>query len=147
MQVDTWFLALFIFCLVAGPLTQLLFLVAPRLHHRLGLTEAEALQPEFKWFLMDETAIAIADMTYLAAGIAFVGLALIGNGHALVFGLYTCACFVFISVLAIARWILLEKHALSPLSRKQLPFYFGYMGLYLLFGLVGLAYLWGLAQG
>ena len=73
MQVDTWFLVVFILLLVAGPVTQLLQLIAPNLHHRLGLTEAKAMQPEFKWFLMDEKAIAIGDITYLAAGIAARG--------------------------------------------------------------------------
>lgn len=147
MQVDTWFLALFIFCLVAGPLTQLLFLIAPKLHHKLGMTEEKAIQPEFRWFLLDETAIAIADMTYLGAGIAFVWLALLESASAAIFGIYTCACFVFISVLAIARWILLERHELSPLSRQQLPMYFLYMAVYFLFGLYGLIYLWDLVRG
>lgn len=146
MRVDTWFLVLFALLLIAGPVTQLLQLIAPNLHHKLGLTEAKAIQPEFEWFLLDERAIAIADLTYLTAGIAFVWLALAGNHSALIFGIYTCACCVFISVLAISRWLLLEKHALSPLSRTQLPFYFVYMGIYLLFGLFGLVYLWGLAQ-
>jgi len=146
MQVDTWFLVIFILLLVAGPVTQLLQLIAPSLHHKLGLTEAKAMQPEFKWFLLDEKAIAIGDMTYLAAGIGFVWLAMAGNHSALIFGIYTSACFVFISVIVISRWLLLEKHGLSPLSRTQLPFYFAYMGIYLLFGLYGLFYLWGLAR-
>ena len=145
MQIDTWFIILFVFFWAIGPLTQLLFLIAPRLHHKLGLTEQDALKPEFRWFIVDETAIAIADMTYLVAGIAFVWLALLGNDLALPFGIYACSCYVFISCLAIPRWFMLEKQGLSPLPPKQKLFYYSYMTAYCLFGLVGLFYLWRVA--
>jgi len=146
MSVSTGFIVVFILSLVIGPLTQLLQLVAPKLHLKLRMTEARAFDPEFRWYLQDERAIAIADMTYLAAGTAFVWLALAGNTTALIFGLYTCACYVFISVLAIARWLLLSQHNLNPTPGKQLAVFVAYMLIFLLFGLFGLFYLWGLVQ-
>ncbi|MDJ0710091.1 MAG: hypothetical protein QNJ14_06865 [Woeseiaceae bacterium] len=145
MLVSTWFIVVFILFWIAGPLTQLLFLVAPSLHHRLGLTEEDALKPEFKWFLIDEQAIAIADMTYLIAGIVFVWLAFLGSDLALPFGIYMCSCYVFVACLAIPRWLMLERHGLSPLPPQQKAFYLSYMGAYCLFGLYGLFHLWSLS--
>jgi len=146
MQVSTWFLVLFVIVWIASPVTQALFLVAPKLHHKLGMTEAGALKPEFRWFLLDEKAIAIADMTYLVSGAAFIVLALVGSDMALVFGLYSCACYVYAGILAMSRWILFGKNQLSPISAGQLPIYMGYMVLFEVFGLYGLFYLWGLIQ-
>ena len=145
MQISTGFVVVFVLFWIAGPLTQLLQLVAPGLHHKLGLTEADALKPQFRWFLIDEKAIAIADMTYLLAGIVFFWLALQGSDLALPFGIYTCSCYVFIACLAIPRWLMLEKQGLSPLPPKQKPFYVSFMAAYCLFGLFGLFYLWRLA--
>jgi len=108
--------------------------------------EADAFKPEFKWFLLEQKAIAIADMTFLVSGIAFVWLALLGNETALLFGLYSCACYVYFASTFIPSTLLLSKHNLSPVSRKQLGGYMVYASLYLLFGLYGLFYLWGLAQ-
>ena len=146
MQVSTVFILVFVLSWLAAPVTQLLFLVAPRLHHKLGMTEENALKPEFRWFLLDEKAIAIADMTYFISGGVFIWLALLGNPTGLIFGLYSCACYVYIALLAISRWRLFGKHQLSPMTKGQLPFYVAYMVLFLLFGLYGLFYLWGLAQ-
>ena len=146
MEVSTWFMVVFILMWVIGAGTQLLQLVAPKLHHKLGMTEADALKPEFKWFLLEQKAIAIADMTYLVSGIAFVWLALLGNKTALIFGLYSCACYVYFASTFIPSTLLLVKHNLSPISRKQLGWYLFYAGLFLVFGLYGLFYLWGLAQ-
>ncbi len=146
MTVSTWFLIVFVLLWIAGPVTQVLFLVAPKLHHRLGMTEADALKPEFRWFLLDEKAIAIADLTYLVSGFVFIWLALLGDDTALIFGLYTCACYVYIASLTIPRWILLSMHGLNPAPRSQLVVYISYMVLFGLFGLYGLFYLWGLAQ-
>ena len=146
MEVSAWFMVVFILTWIAAPLTQALFLVAPKLHHKLGMTEENALKPDFRWFLLDEKAIAIADMTHLVSGGAFVGLALLGNQSALIFGLFSCACYVYIAILAISRWLLFGKNRLSPMSKGQTPIYMGYMVLFLVFGLYGLFYLWGLAQ-
>ncbi len=146
MEVNVWFIVVFALTWVMGPVTQVLFLVAPRFHHRLGMTEDEALKPEFRWFLLDERAIAIADMTYLVSGGAFIWLALLESQTALIFGLYSCACYVYIGVLAISRWLLFGKNRLSPISKGQLPFYMAYMVVFLVFGLYGLSYLWGLVQ-
>lgn len=145
LVLSVWFLAVFVLVWVAGPLTQVLQLIAPRLHHRLGMTEADAFKPEFRWYLLEERAIAYADLTCLVAGIAFVWLALVGNRSALVFGLYTCACYVYIASISIPRWLLLRKHGLSPVHGGQLAVYVLFMALYFLFGLYGLVYLWGLA--
>lgn len=146
MEVNVWFLVVFVLTWIAGPVTQLLFLIAPKFHHKLGMTEDSALKPEFRWFLLDEKAIAIADMTYFVSGVAFIWLALLGNQTALISGLYSCACYVYIAVLAIARWKLLGKNQLSPMSKGQLPVYVAYMVAFLAFGLYGLFYLWGLAR-
>ena len=146
MEVSAWFMVVFALVWIAGPVTQLLFLIAPQLHHRLGMTEADALKPEFKWFLLDETAIALADMTHLVSGIAFIVLVLLDEKTALIFGLYSCACYVYAASIAIPRWLLLAKHELSPLPGRQMPVYLSYMVLFFLFGMYGLVYLWGLAQ-
>lgn len=146
MEVAVWFVVVFVIMWVAGPLGQVLFLIAPKLHHRLGMTEANALKPEFRWFLLDERAIAYADLTYLVSGIAFIWLAVLGNRTALIFGLYTCACYVYIAALTIPRWLLLTRDGLNPAPREQLAVYIAYMVLYCSFGLYGLFYLWGLAQ-
>ena len=110
------------------------------------MTENNALKPEFRWFLLDEKAIAIADLTYLVSGGVFIWLALSGDQTALIFGLYSCACYVYIAPFALARWWLLGRNQLSPISAGQLPHYVAYMMLFLIFGLYGLFYLWGLAQ-
>ena len=146
MLISNVFIIVFVLMWIAAPLTQLLFLVAPKLHHKLGMTETNALKPEFRWFLLDEKAIAVADMTYLASGGAFLWLALLGSPTALIFGLYSCACYVYISILAISRWVLFGKNQLSPVSQAQLPFYMAYMVLFLAFGLYGLFYLWGMVR-
>lgn len=146
MEVSYWFILLFGFAWALGPVTQALFLVAPRLHHKIGLTEDSALKPEFRWFLLDEKAIAIADMTSLVSGGVFIWLALSGEQTALIFGLYTSACYVYISILAVSRWQLFGQNQLSPLSARQMPFYMAYMALFFVFGLYGLFYLWSLAQ-
>ena len=145
MQVSGWFIVVFVLMWLAGPVTQVLFLISPKLHHKLGLTEDSALEPEFRWFLLDEKAIAIADITCFVSGGAFIWLALLGNQAALIFGLYSCACWVYIAPLAVSRWILFGMNQLSPMSKAQMPIYMAYMVLFLVFGLYGLFYLWGLA--
>jgi hypothetical protein len=146
VEVSAWFMVVFIVMWIANPLTQALFLIAPNLHHKLGMTETDAFKPQFKWFLLEQKAIAIADMTYLVSGIAFVWLALLGNKTALIFGLYSCACYVYFASTFIPSALLLSKHNLSPISRRQLGVYLLYAALFLVFGLYGLFYLWGLAQ-
>ena len=146
MEVSVWFFVVFVLMWIAGPGTQLLQLVAPKLHMKLGLMEAEAFKPEFRWFLLEQKAIAIGDMTFLVSGIAFIWLALLGNDTALIFGLYSCACYVYFATTFIPSTLLLVKHDLSPISRGQLGAYMLYASLFLLFGLYGLFYLWGLAQ-
>ena len=146
MEISVWFFVVFVLAWMAGPVTQLLFLIAPKLHHKLGMTEESAHNPEFRWFLLDEKAIAIADMTYFVSGGAFIWLALLGDQTALIFGLYSCACYVYVAPLAISRWRLLGKNQLSPISNGQAPIYMAYMVVFFVFGLYGLFYLWGLAQ-
>jgi len=146
MEISSWFILLFFLTWALGPVTQALFLVAPKLHHKIGMTENDALKPEFRWFLLDEKAIAIADMTNLVSGGVFIWLALSGDQAALIFGLYNCACYVYISIVAISRWQLFGKNQLSPISTGQLPIYIAYMVLFNIFGLYGLFYLWGLVQ-
>ena len=85
-------------------------------------------------------------MTYLVSGGVFIWLALSGSPTALIFGLYSCACYVYIAVLAVSRWRLFGKNGISPISAGQLPFYVAYMALFFVFGLYGLFYLWGVAR-
>jgi hypothetical protein len=146
MEISVWFLIIFVLIWIAGPGTQMLFLVAPKVHHKLGMTEEHALKPEFRWFLLDEKAIAVADITHLVSGGAFIWLAALGNQTALIFGLFSCVCYVYIPPLAISRWLLLGKDQLSPMPSGQMPFYIAYMVLLFVFGLYGLFYLWELAQ-
>lgn len=146
VDVSLWFIAVFALVWAAGPLTQVLFLIAPELHHRLGLTEANALKPEFHWYLLEERAIAYADLICVACGLTFLVLALLNKPSAVIFGLYNCACYVYVASISIPRWLLLGHHDLSPLPREQLIGYFTYMALYLLFGLYGLGYLWRLTR-
>ena len=143
-DISTWFVVVFGLLWVAAPVTQLLHLVAPRLHHKLGMTEADAFKPQFRWYLLEERAIAYADMTYLVAGLAFILLALLGERSALIYGLYTCACYVYIACISIPRWMLLSREGLLPMPGKQMGVYISYMLVFLLFGLYGLVYLWGL---
>ena len=146
MEISTWFIVVFALLWVANPLTQLLQLVAPKLHHRLGMTETDAFEPENKWYLLEEKAIAIADMSYLAAGFAFLVLAMMDRQLALIFGIYNCACYVYMALISIPRWLLLVKHGLGPLHGKQLGAYMGYMAVFLVFGLYGMVYLWDVAM-
>ncbi|MEO0853596.1 MAG: hypothetical protein AAFY15_08850 [Cyanobacteria bacterium J06648_11] len=145
MSVDLWFLVAFVLVWIAGPGTQALFLIAPKLHHKIGLSEEGTFKSEFRWFLLDERAIATADMTQFVSGVAFIWLALLGNQSGLIYGVYACACYVYVSVLAVSRWYLLRQNQLSPLATGQLPFYVSYMLILNVFGLYGLYYLWGLA--
>ncbi len=144
MEISLWFILLFALTLIIGPFTQLLHLVAPDLHRRLGLMETRAFEPEFKWYLLEEKAIAIADMVYLITGLLFMVFAVLGWEIALIFGLYTCICYIYFSTIYIPRTILLIKHDLSPVSSKQLGIYLSYLILFLAFGLFGLVYLWSL---
>ena len=102
MGISIWFLGVFVLIWIAGPVTQMLILAAPKLHHKLGMPEDGALKPEFRWFLLDEKAIAIADMTYFISGGAFIWLALLGDQAPLIFVLSNCACYLAYSVIRIA---------------------------------------------
>jgi len=144
MEISFWFIALFIFMWFIGPLTQLLHLIAPKLHKKLGLMEGNAFEPEFKWYLLEEKAVAIADMTYLVTGLLFVVFAFLENKIALIFGLYTCVCYIYFASIYIPRTVLLTRHNLSPVPTKQLRAYLFYVTLFLAFGLFGVFYLWAL---
>ncbi len=143
MTIDMWFVIGFIVLWVLGPLTQLLQLIAPSLHKKLGLMEARAFEPEFKWFQVEERAIAIADMSFLLSGVVFVIGALGGRAWAIPFGFFTCAIYVYFGLMCLSRWALLGRHGLSPLSPGQLKVYVLYIGVFILFGLFGMIYLWG----
>lgn len=146
MEISPWFIGAFALAWVANPLTQLLQLVAPKLHYKLGMTEADAFKSENKWYLLEERAIAMADMSYLVAGLAFLVLAMMNERSALLFGIYNCACYVYMALISIPRWLLLAKHELGPLKGNQLGAYMAYMIVFLLFGLYGMVYLWGVAM-
>ena len=147
MKIDTWFIVVFIIMWAAGPATQLLQLLAPKLHMKLGLMESDAFKPEFKWFLLDERGIAIGDMTFLVSGVAFIWLALLDNDTAIIVGLYICACYVYFASFSIPRMLLLSRYDLFPAPKTYSGVFVIYMGAFLLFGLYGLFYLWMLARG
>ena len=126
MQISLWFIILFSFMLIIGPITQLLQLIAPKLHMKLGLQEAKAFEPEFKWFLLEEKAVAIADMSFLITGLLFIIFSVFGMQAALIFGLYTCACYSYFGLIYITRTYLLTKHSLSPTASNQILTYLIY---------------------
>ncbi len=123
IEVSIWFIVVFVIMWILGPATQVLQLVAPKLHKRLGLMEAAAYEPEFRWFMIEQRAIAYADLTYLFAGVVFVVLALLDNEWAALFGIYTCACYVYFVAIWIPETLMLMKDDLSPAKREQLPFF------------------------
>jgi hypothetical protein len=137
---------LFIIMWALGPATQVLQLIAPQLHYKLGLMEKAAFEPEFKWFRLYERGTAYADLTYFFAGIAFVWLAIAGNETALVFGLYTCSVYLFVMTQYLVQLVLLTRQNLHPVSKDQIGFYVVYAGLFIAFGLYGLFYLWAIAS-
>jgi hypothetical protein len=146
MQIDIWFIVLFIIMWALGPATQVLQLIAPQLHYKLGLMEKAAFEPEFKWFRLNERGTAYADLTHFCAGIAFVWLAIVGNETALVFGLYTCSVYLFVMTQYLVQLVLLTSQNLHPVSKDQIGFYVVYAGLFIAFGLYGLFYLWAIAS-
>jgi len=147
MEIGVWFIVFFIIMWALGPATQALQLIAPKLHSKLGLMEKAAFEPEFKWFLLEQRGTAYADLTFFFSGIVFVWLALAGSPTAPIFGLYSCACYVYFATLYLAQFVLLSQHNLHPVSKGQIGVYVAYAGLFLFFGLYGLFYLWGVVQG
>lgn len=143
MTVNMWFLIVFVVLWIFGPLTQLLQIVAPSLHMKLGLMEGKALEPEFQWYRLEERAIAFADMSFLLSGILFVIGAIGRQTWAIPFGFFTCAIYVYFGLMCIFRWALLGRHNLSPVSPRQITGYVMYMVVFLIFGLFGMIYLWG----
>jgi hypothetical protein len=146
MQIDTWFIVVFVLMWALGPATQVLQLIAPKLHFKLGLMEKAAFEPEFKWFRLLERGTAYADLTHFFAGITFVWLAIAGNETALIFGLYTCSVYLFVMTQYLVQLFLLSGQDLHPVSKDQIGFYVVYAGLFIAFGLYGLFYLWARAS-
>ena len=147
MDMSVWFLAAFLAMWALDPATQVLQLIAPKLHMRLGFMEKASVEPRFECFRLSEKGIAYADLTLFFAAILFVVLVIAGHEAAILFDLYTCACYVYFGTSYIAQFILLSRNNLHPASKKQTGFYFVYMGFFIAFGLYGLVYLWGVAQG
>ena len=57
MEVSVWFIVVFVIMWAIGPATQVLQLIAPKLHFKLGLMEKAAFEPEFKWFLLEQRGL------------------------------------------------------------------------------------------
>ncbi|MDJ0639808.1 MAG: hypothetical protein QNJ20_13305 [Paracoccaceae bacterium] len=136
------FVAAFILLWIAGPLTQLLFIMKPSLHQSWGLSSPIMLDPEFGWHKADELAIAWADMTYLVAGAVFVIGAMMRRSWAIPFGLYTSAAWSFILLLAMIRWPLLEANGFGVISGDQKIAFYAYAIVYVVFGWFSMVYLW-----
>lgn len=141
-QLSYWFLGVFVFLWILGPLTQLLQIVNLPLHIEWGLSEAVILEPEYGWFRADELAIAWADMTYLVTGAVFVIGAFMRKGWCIPFGFYTSAVWSFILLLVRIRWSLLESGGFDVVSADQEPAYYVYSYCFVLFGWFGMVYLW-----
>ena len=146
MIVNYWFFALFVFFWLLGPGTQVIQLISPKLHHRLGLTEKAALEPKNRWFQLYERGTAYADLTHLTAGIAFMVLALSGSKHGIVFGIYTCSAYVFVMTQFLAQLALLSNENLHPASKEQFVAYGAYAVSFIIFGIFGITYLWRIAE-
>lgn len=141
-KLSNFFMGCFALLWILGPLTQLLFLVNPTLHLKLGLSEHITLEPEFGWFRADETAIAAADQTYLFTGLVFMIASAQRKTWCIPLGFYTCAAWSFILLVAIFRWPLLEAAGFGVLGNGQVAFYYIYALAYVLFGWYGMFYLW-----
>ena len=146
MEISIWFITVFMVMWALGPGTQVVQLVAPEFHKRMGFTEKRAFEPEFLWYRLYERGTAYADLTYFFAGIAFIWLALAGSETALIFGFYTCSVFVFVMTQYLCQLVLLTRESLHPISKEQTVFYFVFGVLFIAFGLFGLYYLWGVAS-
>ena len=144
MDISVWFIVVFVIMWIIGPLSQVLMLVAPKLHMRLGLMEADAYKPEFKWFLLEQKSIAYADLTQLASGAIFLVLALVDNAWAPIFGIFSCAIYVYFPAQWLADILLLIKNDMSPVKTAQLRVYLVYMAFFVAFGLYGMYYLFDL---
>jgi hypothetical protein len=144
MDISVWFIVVFVIMWIIGPLSQVLMLVAPKLHMWLGLMEADAYKPEFKWFLLEQKSIAYADLTQLASGVGFLALALADNEWAPLFGIFSCAIYVYFPAQWLADILLLIQHDISPVRPAQLRIYLVYMALFVAFGLYGMYYLFDL---
>jgi hypothetical protein len=144
MDISVWFIVVFVLMWIIGPLSQVLMLVAPKLHARLGLMEADGYKPEFKWFLLEQKSIAYADLLQLASGVGFLVLVLADNPWAAIFGIFSCAIYVYFPAQWLADILLLIKNDMSPVRPAQLRIYLVYMALFVAFGLYGMYYLFDL---
>ena len=141
-QLSYWFIGIFIFLWIIGPLTQLLQIVNLPLHIEWGLSEAVILEPGFGWFRADELAIAWADMTYLIAGAVFITGVFLRKSWCIPFGFYTLAVWSFILLLVRIRWSLLEINGFDVIKPDQESVFYIYAYLFVLFGWFGMVYLW-----
>ena len=141
MGIEIWFLVVFILSWLLGPFTQLIMIISPKLHQKMGFMEKKAYLPEFRWYALMHRGTAYADMTFLLSGAMFVIGALLEKSWCIPFGFFTCAVYVYFSLTYIFQTILLTKNELCPISRDQLPAYFLYGGAFFVFGLYGIFYL------
>ena len=144
MNISVWFIVVFVIMWIIGPLSQVLMLVTPKLHMRLGLMEADAYKPEFKWFLLEQKSIAYADLTQFASGVGFLALAAADNEWAPLFGIFSCSIYVYFPAQWLADILLLIRNDMSPVRATQLRIYLVYMALFVAFGLYGMYYLFDL---
>ena len=127
MDINRWFIIAFFAFWLLGPASQVLQLVAPRLHMKMGFMEKRAFEPEFRWFWLYERGTSIADLTHFVGGILFIWLAFTGNVNAPVFGLYVCSVYVFVMLQYLLQFILLTRESLHPLDKGQFGFILPYV--------------------
>ena len=141
MQFGIWFLIIFILSWLLGPVTQLIMIINPRLHQKMGFMEKKAYEPEFRWFALMHRGIAFADMSFLISGSIFIIGAFSKKQWCIPFGFYTFAVYVYFSLTYIFQTILLIKNDLSPAPKSQLLPCFLYGLAYVVFGLFGMFFL------
>ena len=121
MVIPLWFMIVFIvFAWFFGSGGQVLAVFSQRLHQKVGLTEARAFEPEFKWYKTDEYAMACADILHFITGFLFILFYFLGNQHlAIKFGCFTFAIYIYTIPLCMFRIHFLSKNNLYPTRDKK----------------------------
>jgi len=146
MVIPLWFMIIFTIVWLFGSGGQLIAVFSQRLHQKLGLTESRAFEPEFKWYLVDEHAIAYADIVHFITGFLFILFYILGDQNlALKLGCFTFAVYVYVFPLCVFRFYFLSKNNLYPTQDKKetrkVLLILTIFGLYYIFGTW---YLWRL---
>ncbi len=118
MEVPLWFMVVFIlYGWLFGSGGQILAVLNQRLHQKIGFTEERAFEPDFKWYKIDEYAIACSDVLHFVTGFLFIVFYFSGQQNlAIKCGCFTFAIYIYISFLCVFRILFLSKNNLYPTS-------------------------------